>query len=124
MTTRDLINAIASKDAAGIETTFNAVMADKISVQLDTMRQSVAQNMFKEQPVSEPSPAAVVEEELTVEQVEQQINEVLGKDASAGDWISDFIKSDNPKFAGKSKEERKRMALGAYYAAHPEKSNK
>ena len=47
---------------------------------------------------------------------EQMIQEVLSKDASAGDWIHDFVHSDNPKFAGKSKEQRKKMALGAYYA--------
>ena len=47
---------------------------------------------------------------------EQQLAEVLSKDASAGEWISDFIKSDNPKFAGKSREKRKQMALAAYYA--------
>ena len=32
------------------------------------------------------------------ELVEAQIQEVLSKDASAGDWIHDFIHSDNPKF--------------------------
>lgn len=31
-------------------------------------------------------------------------------------YISDFVHSDNPKFAGKSKKERIRMALGAKYA--------
>jgi len=35
----------------------------------------------------------------------------------AGEWISDFVHSDDPKFTGKSKEERKKQALGAYYAA-------
>lgn len=45
-----------------------------------------------------------------------QLQEVLSKDASAGDWIHDFVHSDNPKFAGKSKEKRKQMALAAYYA--------
>ena len=49
--------------------------------------------------------------------IDEQINEVLSKDATAGDWISDFIKSDNPKFAGKSEAKRKEMALAAYYAA-------
>jgi len=53
--------------------------------------------------------------ELTEEQLDEMINEVLGKDATAGDWIHDFVHSDNPKFAGKSKAERKKMALGAYY---------
>ncbi len=47
---------------------------------------------------------------------DQMIQEVLSKDASAGDWIHDFVHSDNPKFAGKSKEKRKQMALAAYYA--------
>jgi hypothetical protein len=49
-------------------------------------------------------------------QLEKEINEVLSKDASAGDWIHDFIHSDNPKFAGKSKAKRQKMALAAYYA--------
>jgi len=53
-------------------------------------------------------------------EVDEQINEVLGKDASAGDWIHDFIHSNNPKFAGKSKAERKKMALGAYYGKQNE----
>ena len=48
--------------------------------------------------------------------VDELINEVLSKDASAGDWIHDFVHSDNPKFKGKSKAKRKEMALAAYYA--------
>jgi hypothetical protein len=50
------------------------------------------------------------------------INEVLGKDASAGDWIHDFVHSKNPKFAGKSTAERKKMALGAYYGKQNEEN--
>ena len=53
------------------------------------------------------------EETMTID---EQINEVLSKDATAGDWIHDFVHSDNPKFEGKSKEKRKQMALAAYYA--------
>lgn len=45
-----------------------------------------------------------------------QIDEVITKATPAGEVISDFIHSDNPKFAGKSKEKRKEMALAAYYA--------
>lgn len=48
--------------------------------------------------------------------IDSLIKEVLSKDASAGDWIHDFVHSDNPKFAGKSKAKRKEMALAAYYA--------
>jgi hypothetical protein len=60
------------------------------------------------------------EEELDEEQLDEMINEVLSKDAPAGEWIHDFVHSDNPKFAGKSEAERKKMALGAYYGAQKE----
>jgi hypothetical protein len=49
------------------------------------------------------------------------LHEVLSKDAKAGDWISDFVHSTNPKFDGKSKKERINMALGAYYNTHKKK---
>jgi hypothetical protein len=48
----------------------------------------------------------------------------LGEDLKASDpvgkWIDDFVHSDNPRFNGKTKEERRKMALGAYYAAQKE----
>ena len=62
--------------------------------------------------------------DLEERQLEEELNEVLSKKAPAGSWIHDFVKSDNPKFKGKSKKERIKMALGAYYSAHPEKSNR
>ena len=42
------------------------------------------------------------------------INEVLGKDATVGDYVKDFQKSDAPQFKGKSKEKRQKMAVAAY----------
>ena len=42
------------------------------------------------------------------------INEVLGKDATIGDYVKDFQKSDAPQFKGKSKEKRQKMAVAAY----------
>lgn len=60
--------------------------------------------------------------DLEEQELEKQLNEVLKKSAPAGEWVSDFVHSDDPKFKGKSKKERMKMALGAYYAAHPEKS--
>jgi hypothetical protein len=65
-----------------------------------------------------------LEKHLNNEEVEldEMINEVLGKDASAGDWIHDFVHSKNPKFAGKSTAERKKMALGAYYGKQNEEN--
>lgn len=45
------------------------------------------------------------------------LREKLDPKADLGAWIADFIKSDAPQFAGKSAEERKKMATAAYYAA-------
>lgn len=50
----------------------------------------------------------------------EHVAEVLTKSTSAGETIHDFVHSDNPKFKGKSKEKRKEMALGAYYAKQNE----
>jgi hypothetical protein len=47
---------------------------------------------------------------------EEQLEEVLKKSDPAGKWVSDFVHSKNPKFEGKSKKERMKQALGAYYA--------
>jgi len=47
---------------------------------------------------------------------EETIHEVLTKSTTAGETIHDFVHSKDPKFAGKSKEKRKEMALAAYYA--------
>ena len=54
--------------------------------------------------------------------LDELINEVMSKDASAGDWIHYFVHSDNPKFAGKSKAKRKEMALAAYYSKKNEEA--
>jgi len=50
------------------------------------------------------------------------LSEILKKSDPVGDWIRDFIDSDNSRFAGKSKKERINMALGAYYAAQRNES--
>lgn len=57
------------------------------------------------------------------EEFEIELNEVLAKDATAGEWISDFVHSDNPKFAGKSKKKRMKMALAAYYSKKNEEKD-
>ncbi len=46
----------------------------------------------------------------------KSLKEVITKKTTAGEVIKDFQKSDNEKFAGKSPEKRKQMALAAYYA--------
>jgi hypothetical protein len=51
-----------------------------------------------------------------------KLKEALDPNDDADVWIDDFVKSDNPKFSGKSKEQRIKMALGAWYAAQKKES--
>jgi hypothetical protein len=60
-TVKNLVDAIQAKDAIGTEAAFQAAMAEKISARLDSMRQDVAQSMFKTKEVE------VSTEEPTVE---------------------------------------------------------
>jgi hypothetical protein len=58
----------------------------------------------------------------TAESYEEHINEVLDiKNMSVKQVIDDFIKSKDKRFAGKSRKERIKMALGAWYDANPKK---
>jgi hypothetical protein len=47
---------------------------------------------------------------------EEVVNEKLAADASAKDYIKDFVKSDDPRFKGDSKKKRIDRALAAYYS--------
>jgi hypothetical protein len=60
--------------------------------------------------------SATAPHQMQSEEVEY-IEEKLSASDPASAWIHDFVRSNNPKFSGKTKEERKNMALGAYYAA-------
>jgi hypothetical protein len=59
MSTRDLIDALVAGDSIAIENSFNAVMTDKVSSELDDYRVYVAHNMF--------SPESSVQETNTEE---------------------------------------------------------
>lgn len=128
---KELVDAMLAKDADKMQSAFQAAVAEKISTKLDDMRSNLAQNMFKaqeQQPEEQQNLDPVVEEEIDIDSIDQlteeQLDEVLTKKTSVSEFINDFVHSDNPKFAGKSKKERIKMALGAYYAKHPEKSKK
>ncbi len=51
----------------------------------------------------------------------EEVDEALDPSMGVKAYIEDFIKSDNPKFEGKSKKERIQQALAAFYAAKKEK---
>lgn len=61
------------------------------------------------------------EQEKQVEST--QLDEKLKPSDDIKTWIDDFIKSDDPQFDGKSKEERIKMAIGAYYGSQKNEGN-
>jgi hypothetical protein len=86
----------------------NEKEAEKMDKQYQAMRNKKTLKQMKER----------LEEPI----LDELIYEVMSKDASAGDWIHDFVHSDNPKFAGKSNAKRKEMALAAYYSKKNEEA--
>ena len=48
---------------------------------------------------------------------ETELDEVLKPSMGAAAYIKDFVHSDDPKFKGKSKKQRMKQALAAYYSA-------
>lgn len=58
---------------------------------------------------------------LKLRRVTSGLRSVLAKKLSPDDpmgvWIKDFMESDDPRFDGKSKAQRRKMAMGAYFAA-------
>jgi hypothetical protein len=54
---------------------------------------------------------------------ESYLEEKLKASDPAGTYIHDFVHSDNPKFAGKSKAKRIQMALAASYGAKGKSKN-
>lgn len=72
---------------------------------------------FKDEYLKKKKAADSGETTLVAKEEVEYIEEKLTAADPASKWISDFVASDNPKFKGKSKKERIRMALGAKYAA-------
>lgn len=89
----------AAKKAAEMKKAHAATMADAKKEFEASKKPKFAKNFMK----------------MKKEEVEQ-MDEVITKSTPTGEVISDFVHSKNPKFAGKSKKERIRMALGAKYA--------
>lgn len=133
MNTKDLINAIAAGDAIEIENAFHAVMASKISERLSEARVEYSQKMFRAginekdkfkdvgaEPIKWQAQQQGPSEQYSESELDEMIAEVFTKDTTAGEAISDFVHSKDPRFAGKSKQKRKEMALAAYYAKQRE----
>jgi hypothetical protein len=107
---------------------------EKMKVKLDDLddfsKKSVAKQKLAHLMHTGKAPGALIANKMRTlnmgDDIDQEdldaLHEVLSKDAKAGDWIHDFVHSDNPKFAGKSKKERIKMALGAYYGKQNEET--
>lgn len=68
----------------------------------------------------EEEPEHESEEDESNDDCNESITEKLEGKMSASEVINDFVHSTDPKFKGKSKAERIKMALGAFYGMHPE----
>ena len=86
----------------------------KVMVYVDQNDESDAQKALKNHPAYVSGALRVIPEEVELE-------EKLGKDADAGDYIDDFKKSDAPQFKGKSDKKKKDMAIAAYLDAKDKK---
>ena len=74
--------------------------------------------------VAEPKGKLTAADFKKLRKEEEELDEKLTASMPASKVIQDFVHSDDPKFKGKSKKERIKMALGAFYGMHPEKSTK
>lgn len=72
MSTRNLIDAIASGSALDIESAFEDTMAEKVSVQIEAKRLQIAQTMFTTEEVVADVTEEVVAEEVQIEEQTEQ----------------------------------------------------
>ena len=94
---------------------FKAVKEETLDQQDDRAKQL---KRFKDQMTKGNGPK--IDTEIALDKKEKSamgVKEHLDAKAGAGAWINDFISSTNPRFNNKSKEERRKMAIGAYMAA-------
>jgi len=94
--------------------------ADHHSKRMKNMSLTSNQRMASSTVATAAKMAAIEWKKKYMKEEVEQVDEVITKKTSAGEVISDFVHSKNPKFAGKSKEKRKEMALAAYYAKQRE----
>lgn len=115
MSTRDLINAIQSGDSIAVQSAFEASMAQRVAARLDTMRQEVAQNMFKEQ-VEE------IEEELNLEDysLEEIEDFMMSEDFEQLDELKKSTLTSYVNKARNDKEDKTNMWTSVPAGATPE----
>lgn len=107
----------------------NALEAQKIEVAKSLMSDGVSEDCGCDKKlkgdqdkldVAEPKGKLTAADFKKLRKEDENIEEKLTGDMPASKVIQDFVHSDNPKFKGKSKKERVKMALGAFYGMHKE----
>lgn len=93
-----MLDKFLSNDYKGFRDNCSYEMSDRINYVINSIQKDITSSFLKEATLSE----------------------VLTKSTPIEQWITDFIESDDPKFKGKSKEERRKMAIGAFYGKQNE----
>lgn len=133
--TLDSINSASQDNLIDFKTFINDIMKAKVKDAIDSKRVDVAKNLIQRESdeIEERHYSIKQERESKKPQPkikrtggecavrEDAIDEALTRKMDAADIIHDFIHSNDPRFHGKSKKERIKMALGAFYSMHPEK---
>jgi len=56
---------------------------------------------------------------IHISKAKNKVKEKISKNASAGEYVKDFRKSDAPQFKGKSNKKKQQMAIAAFCDAKP-----
>jgi len=92
MTAIDLVKSIVSEDFVSSKNLLVKNVLERVDTNLEFLKEEYVENHYNE-----------------------IIFETLTKKSDVKDWIEDFVDSKNPKFEGKNREERIKMALAAYF---------
>lgn len=103
----------------------NAIEQERIEVAKDLINRGVTESKElvgkqKKLDVAEPKGKLTAADFAKLRKESDELEEKITPDMSASEIIKDFVNSNDPKFAGKSKEERIKMALGAFYGMRKE----
>jgi hypothetical protein len=115
----EIESALAYKIINAIEQERIEVAKSLINVGVTESKELVGKQ--KKLDVAEPKGKLTSADFSKLRKESDELDEKLTSGMSASEVIRDFVHSDDPKFAGKSKEERIKMALGAFYGMRKEK---
>lgn len=136
---KQAIDSAFNGDVSGMQAYIDSAIKDKIVDAFELKKQEIAQSLINneshccdkdklsakqkkfmdvddDQDIDEKDLEALRKKKKVKESYED-LEEKLDASMGAEKYIHDFVHSDNPKFEGKSKKERIRQALAAFYMA-------